>query len=552
MGNQQEKDIKALEEVLDIIEKLKQEGIDINFLPNLIDGKYATLQDIECPKIGEIIEKLGLNPNYPIGQKLIETYQEYLGTKNDYNLGEKECEEITKLGIFNSAEENVQQTLEILEQLKSLDVDLSTVGDLIEGEDENKRGRFLYEVEDEKIEEAIDELNLPRYMLIGKRFGQIKRYIERTYIDKTKRNDVKRRLKRVIRIKNGGQTDRDIHLTLKIFDELERHGVDISQIPVHKLNENGRKRGTLISDLEIEGISDILQQFNISQNFPIGLAINDIFRFYSKWNFDEREDLSDEDKEKIKKYYLLKEDQKKKTVTQETIKLIEKLQEYGIDLTTMSLSFMENGKQKFLRLNNLSLSEEQLEEIMEEFDLSEDFAIGNRINNVLRACRGKESRVSVTDEQKEKFAEWGMLEYRVARYDYRVKRMLDIFYSLKEAGVDISNLKISIRINEKCFITSLGLLDMDPVKKQEIMTKFSIDESFLIGTKYKNLKSAYKKGEMGDKEKKAVEELGIVSELDKLELEQAELAKKMEEVQELKSEIKSVQNNKGKSEDISR
>ena len=58
---------------------------------------------------------------------------------------------------------------------------------------------------------------------------------------------------------------------------------------------------------------------------------------------------------------------------------------------------------------------------------------------------------------------------------------------------------------------------------------------------------------MGDKEKKAVEELGIVSELDKLELEQAELAKKMEEVQELKSEIKSAQkNNKGKSGDILR
>lgn len=138
----------------------------------------------------------------------------------------------------------------------------------------------------------------------------------------------------------------------------------------------------------------------------------------------------------------------------------------------------------------------------------------------------------------------------IASRKRKVQRNIDIFATLKEAGICISPFSAKTRVEDKWVTTSLGMLDLPDDKRKEIMEKFKIDDSFLLGTRYRTLRIAYKKGNMTDKEMEQMENLEMISELDKLEREQASLERRLKEVAELKKEAKSkqAQGKRGKGE----
>lgn len=58
---------------------------------------------------------------------------------------------------------------------------------------------------------------------------------------------------------------------------------------------------------------------------------------------------------------------------------------------------MKNGKQESLTLSDLSLSDEELKEVKEEFEIDDNFPLGNRIINIRQAYKGK-NRLKLKEE----------------------------------------------------------------------------------------------------------------------------------------------------------
>ena len=76
------------------------------------------------------------------------------------------------LGFLNNIETNVEQTLTMLEQLAELGIDISSANEDITLKDGTTRRRYIYEIEDENIDSAIEQLHIPKYTLIGQRIAQ--------------------------------------------------------------------------------------------------------------------------------------------------------------------------------------------------------------------------------------------------------------------------------------------------------------------------------------------------------------------------------------------
>ena len=95
---------------------------------------------------------------------------------------------------MNSYEENVYKTMEVLRTLKEKGIDITSVKRDITNSDGTKRKRYLYEIEDPKINPTIEELGLPRFYLIGKRLIQVKSYMLSEKYPEEKRKAIKDQL----------------------------------------------------------------------------------------------------------------------------------------------------------------------------------------------------------------------------------------------------------------------------------------------------------------------------------------------------------------------
>lgn len=196
-GNSSGENFKNLiQETLFILERLREEGIDTALIPQIVKGDTSHLKDIDSPETLAIIEKLGLSEDLPIGRRISTVISEY-STKNKrhyYQKSEEDIEKIEKLEILNSNEQNVERTMEVLRTLKEKGINITSVKKDTINSDGTKRKRYLYEIEDPKINPTIEELGLPRFYLIGRRLIQVKSYIISEKYPKEKRMAIKEQL----------------------------------------------------------------------------------------------------------------------------------------------------------------------------------------------------------------------------------------------------------------------------------------------------------------------------------------------------------------------
>ena len=531
-----------IEEALYILEELKEEGIDIPMIPQTVDRKLSHLSDIESPRTMSIIKKLGLKPDYLIGSKMRTISWEYSGRKHEYHFGEKERKRVEELGFLNDTKTNIEHTLSVLEQLAELGIDISTAGSEITLEDGTTRKRYIYEIEDENIEKAIEQLKLPKYMLIGKRIDQVQYDIYRGVSEQEFRDSSRERLKKLGIMQNREEVD--ISKTLEVLRALEELGVNTASIPASIGQEQTK---TTIGDIEIENIEEFVEQHGIQENFPLGKGITKISELYRKGTYTEKTNLTDEEKKQIQVYGLARQKEKEKTAVKDTIRLVKRLEMYGIDINTLSLRPSKNGRQTSLLLSELDLTQDQLQDIMEEFEISENFALGNRIINVQNAYK-EIGRVKISEEDKRKLEKIGIVGSKRTKRkrDINPKR-IDFFQLLQDAGIDVAELSATYTENNKTKSITLGMLGLPTDLLEEIAEKFEIDESFRIGGWKTNLRKAYKEGVLTAEQKEKVEGLGIISELDKLDMEQKALEAKIKEIEKFKAQVKAQAKEKNQS-----
>ena len=185
-----------IHETLFILECLRKEGIDTAFIPQTVNGNTSHLKDIDSPETLEIIKRLGLNEDLPIGRRISTVISEYSqdNKRNYYKKSEEDKKMIKKVEIMNSFENNVEKTMSVLRILKEKGIDITSIKRDVVNSDGTTRKRYLYEIEDPKINQTIEELGLPRFYLIGKRLTQIKTYILSDKYPEEKRKAIKEQL----------------------------------------------------------------------------------------------------------------------------------------------------------------------------------------------------------------------------------------------------------------------------------------------------------------------------------------------------------------------
>ena len=531
-----------IQETLYILEQLKSEGIDIPFIPQAINGGTSHLIDIDCPKIQGIIRQLGLKTDFPIGVKMRTISNEYYGTKHDYHFEEKEKKRVDELGFLNDMEKNVQQTIEILEQLKNNGIDVvSAYSDITLKSGETRR-RYICEIGNENIEQLLEQLQIPKYLVIGKRLDQAVRYIYNDSFKQENRDAIKEKLKELGIMQY--RTEIDEQKTLEILAELGKRGINTITLPTFKKEFTP----VTLGDLNIENIDEILEKLGVESEFPIGKGISKVCRMYSDKSYQRNDKLSDEERKQIEEYASARQKEKNKTAVKETIKLIERLSAYGVDINTVSLRPIKDGEQTTTILSDLPLNEDELESIKAEFEIDDDFPLGNRIINIRQAYKEK-NRIALTPEDREGLERVGLVDERKTGIKDKNDKRIEMFSMLSALGIDVASFNATYSLNGKSEKVQLGMLKLDEEKIAQFKEKFGVDEGFKIGGCKQTLRKAYRDGKLSEEQIAQIESLGIIDELDKLEVEQKQLEEKLREAKQLKAQALN-QKNKNESKNL--
>lgn len=287
----------SIEETLDILEKIEEEGIDVAKIQRFIkkDKKIRSTYLYEIPDVNieRIIEKYKLNRNYPIGMKISRMVQAYNGT-SDAAIKEEDKRRIEKFGLIKE-KTVLEEALEVIEILSQEGIDVISIKNFVTNE-EKKRSTYLYEVEDDRIESIIKEYGLDRNYPIGAKISALKR----TYRGKSSSYNITEEAKK--RIESLGLiTKSTTEETLDILETLKEEGINISKIKP-RITENGNRRCTYLYEVDAENIEEIIEKHDFDGEYKIGrkmLYIINAYKGKSKMT------ISDQDKRRVEKIGLV-------------------------------------------------------------------------------------------------------------------------------------------------------------------------------------------------------------------------------------------------------
>ena len=510
-------DKSAIEETLDLLEILKSEGINIsNIKCTKLEGKKQIstyLYEVEADNIEEIIEKYGLDREYPIGRRLQLTTTVYR-TGVGAQITPQDIKRIEALGIMQ--EKNiVKETLEMLEVLRKQGFDVTTM-QMTKGD--KKESVRLYEIPLLNIEELIENNNWNKNCPIGRRLQSILY----KYRDNHLEAEDEKTLEKLGFKKELKST---IQETLEILEILKNEGIDVTKIQRRKKKENGKgRRGTYLYEIEDKNIEEIIKKYNFDPEFPIGMKIDHMIWTYRGKTTGK---ISEADLKRIKSLGFKKE---LKSAIQETLEILEILKNEGIDVTKIQQRIIDGKKSRSTYL--YEIKDDNIENIIKKYNLDKNYPIGHSIFYLLGSYRGYEKSPSITNEEKERVKKLGLYTEKPSA----IEETLSLLEKLDKAGINVANIKMAITINGKTRRRVLHEVEANSI--EEIIKELGIDRSYPIGSKIKYLKDKYRKGiYLSPAEKGRIERLGLVSALDKKEAEQNALNKKKEASEKLKNEV---------------
>lgn len=411
-----------LVEALYIMEELKKQGIDWPYIPQSIDGVNITLGDIDVPGIKGILTRLSLNPEYPIGSRIKEICKS-CREKVGYHFGDEEKARADELGIFNSIEKNTEETLDVLKAFKAEGIDLKIF-----------RDKCLAEIKDEKVLAVAEKLNLPKFYMIGDRISTLRNLV----YDKQRAPEINERFKKELLDLGLMEEYINIHKVLEVMEGLSAKGINVAQITYQRPKAEGLVQ-TQLKHLGMENLDEFLTEYDIDEDFPIGSKLCEVNRIYREGEYEGSKDFSAKEKSIIKKFGIEKKKENEKHIVQDTIRLAERLNEFGIDVRKLTLSPYENGKQRSLELGDLPLTEQQMQQIKQEFELDEKFRLGNRIINIRQSYKGNGRIAIKTSQEREDLVRVGIVPELLA-LDVEQKELESRLEEIKKLKRESANL----------------------------------------------------------------------------------------------------------------
>lgn len=292
----------AIEKTVEILEKLQTEKIDVTkiqktTLNHNAENKTRSTYLYEVVPL-EIIEKLGLDSNYKIGQQISAMLEVYRGKRNDRKISEDISQRIQYLGFKLKEKSSITETLEILEILKNEGVDLNKEIQQTKTENNQTRGTFLYEVDNKRIEEIIKKHNLDRDFPIGDKLYYMMKAYKGTS-DKTITDEERGRVRK-LEFDMRSTTER----TLDILEMLQKEGIDVSKIQKNK-RVNGKMRCTYMYEVIP---MEIIEKLGLNPEDTIGGLLTTIRRGYRR---EIKVEMTEEQRNKIEEMSLVTELDKK-------------------------------------------------------------------------------------------------------------------------------------------------------------------------------------------------------------------------------------------------
>mgnify|MGYP003305739931 CR=1 FL=1 len=173
---------------------------------------------------------------------------------------------------------SIQKTLDILEALKTEGIDITKIQQFIR-EDDKQRGSYLYEIEDDNIEEILQTLHLDRNYPIGQRISTMLQVYKGKANGGTITESDRRRIEALGLIKEKSS----IEETLEILEKLEEEGVDITKIQ-KVITEDGKQRSTYLYEIEDNNIERIIEKLGLDRRYPIGSKIQHMLGVYKGYS----------------------------------------------------------------------------------------------------------------------------------------------------------------------------------------------------------------------------------------------------------------------------
>ena len=199
---------------------------------------------------------------------------------------------------------------------------------------------------------------------------------------------------------------------------------------------------------------------------------------------------------------------------QQLARILKLCAENGVNFQTLHISRKKSGKQEYIKLSDLPISEDILQEIIDKEKVDKNYAVGNKIANLRTIYNNLDKFWVNLDYKHKKMLEDipGMLPLnKVAK----MKRNIRLFQLLDEAGIDFDNLSLSKGEGNKRANITISDLPISKKASQKIMQETNLDGSYILSTKIREIRKEYKYGNTGlmldDEDRKAIESIPRIS-----------------------------------------
>ena len=452
-------------ERIEVLQILKQNGVEIDKI-----SVYDTIGTInqEGVNIEEIIKKNNLDSSMRIGDIISKIKLGMKSNPSGLRMTEEEKEEFIKIGIFPTEKSRAQEYIEIFTILKANGVDLEQL---------RMMGRYSplkqYEQDGIDIDKIIKENKLD---------GEIK------IVDAMRR----------IKLKSLQMTDKEMQAfeklgiireeksiideNLKLLTILKECGVDLGKIrsTVRKLSDINQE------DINIQEIIDLNE---LDGETKIGSML---YRIKATLKGTTSHPLKMTEKQK-EAFFSLGLFDEEKTKAQEHIELLSLLADEGIDIRRIKTKD---------KLKDITQSEVDIQNIIQKYNLDENLYIGNILGNLRRGIAGKKNGTLMTEEEKQKVIELGILDRVTKAEEY-----IELFTILKNNGVKIA--QISNHGESR-----LKNIKQEGIDIQKVIEDYNLDGELRIGQIKVRIKRSIE-GEkpqfkMTEEQKKEFIKLGIM------------------------------------------
>ena len=400
-----------ISELIEVLEKLKESGIDVSKLQSSKKsaGKiyYLQLKDIVNP---EIIEQNGLDGEYPIGRQINYAITNYNATKDPerrafYKIEEEDMIKLEELGIVKlNKKSKISELIEVLGKLKESEIDVSKLPI-----SKNLDGKIYYlQLKDIVNPEIIEQNGLDGEYSIGEQIHNA-RYAYKGKGTSAIENEDKTKLEELGIVKLNEKSK--VSELIEVLEKLKESGIDVSKIQIIK-TINGERKYQKVKDVVS---SEIIEQNGLDGEYPIGRQINNAITTYNAIKDPKRKStykMEEEDMRKLEDLGIVKLNKKSKI--SELIEILEKLEKAEIDVSKIKFSKIIDGKQIYKKLKDVVSSE-----IIEQNRLDGEYPIGRQINNAITTYNAtkkpeKKLEYAITEEDKIKLEKLGLVKIKLA------------------------------------------------------------------------------------------------------------------------------------------